>query len=383
MTSRTGTTAFVIAVAAWIGGVVLFFINDRRAAAEIDLPKTSWDVSEGGYSLLSAYLDERHGGRVLTTRVTESLVPEDAVVFRLSPSFESFRPAWLDAIEGEKDKEVARPADFLSAAEAAWIERGGRLVLGIEAPYASIDVHRITDPVVVRRTSPRWRGVDTVDPVRPGRLSGKPLDRAVTRFAANEFPAVSTIAIGKGEVVIVSSPDIFENGRLGKGDHLALVEHLVAGRTGVYFDEYIHGVQDEAGVFALLARDWKLGPAMVLLALAALTAFFRRVRSLGRPDREPSETRSEAVDLVESLGSFYDSAVSDAEALDLYYRSLIRATAMKTGAHGDLLRAKIRELSGGRDLRSPRVGRMTSESFKKRLTAINEAFRRLGHADNR
>ena len=62
MTSRTGTTAFVIAVAAWIGGVVLWVMNDRRAAAEIDLPKTSWDVSEGGYSLLSAYLDERHGG---------------------------------------------------------------------------------------------------------------------------------------------------------------------------------------------------------------------------------------------------------------------------------------------------------------------------------
>ena len=40
MTSRTGTTAFVIAVAAWIGGVVLWVMNDRRAAAEIDITKT-------------------------------------------------------------------------------------------------------------------------------------------------------------------------------------------------------------------------------------------------------------------------------------------------------------------------------------------------------
>ncbi len=211
---------------------------------------------------------------------------------------------------------------------------------------------------------------------------------------AGENPVIARLPLGRGDVVLLSCPDVFHNARLAVGDHLALLTALAgpagpAGTAGrpVYFDERSHGIVADEGLLAVLSR-WGLGPALLLAGLAALALFCRQAVRIGPPERDPGDTRSEAVDLVDSLGELYDRALSRGDAVRLYWEGFVHTVAIDTGLSGAALEARARELAAGftPPSRSPGLPRsplslapnddLSREGFEHALAALNSARRR-------
>ena len=97
---------------------------------------------------------------------------------------------------------------------------------------------------------------------------------------------------------------------------------------------------------------------------------------IGPPERDPPDRRSEAVDLVDSLGELYDRALSRGEAIRLYWDGFVHAVAVDAGLAGltgPALEARARELAGGFVLPTTDLSR---EGFEQALQALNAARRR-------
>ncbi len=246
---------------------------------------------------------------------------------------------------------------LLSEAEETFVRSGGRLILAAAtSPLPTTDV---SEPAA-KKVFPIWRDVNDVDLGEKARgfESLRPHMHAV--FASGARAIIARERIGSGELFLISVPDLFRNDRLATGNRLQLLNALAGTKRPVYFDETPHGIVSDDGALALL-KEWNLGPFLVLLALAAVVYFWRAARRIGPPVDDYRETRSDAVDLVRSLGALYHKVTSYAEALALYQDALTRTVASQTGLRGDALRARVEDLTGG----------------KRDLAAINEAFEKL------
>jgi hypothetical protein len=138
---------------------------------------------------------------------------------------------------------------------------------------------------------------------------------------------------------------------------------------------------------------WGLGPALLLAGLAALALFSRQAVRIGPPERDPLDVRSEAVDLVDSLGELYDRALSRGDAIRLYWEGFVHTVGVDSGLSGPALEARARELAAGftppisaispRSALSPRSplslapnDDLSREGFEHALAALNSARRR-------
>ena len=128
---------------------------------------------------------------------------------------------------------------------------------------------------------------------------------------------------------------------------------------------------------------------MLLLIIAAVT-IWRGARRAGKAEDDYRDTRSDAVDLVSSLGALYDESTSYAEAIALYHQALTQTVAAQSGLRGEALHKRVSMLTN--DLRPPLIrpsGIFSSrggekgdrdieiEDFKAMLTTLNEAFRKV------
>jgi hypothetical protein len=265
---------------------------------------------------------------------------------------------------------------LLTAAEQEWIQGGGRMVLAVLREAGPLGI----DPAsgdAVEKVFPGWPVVDRLDPPAMRVLAGWPLRWTHTLYAVGGAPLVARQRLGGGELFLLSCPEIFQNAHVGKAGHLSMLESLAGEGRPVYFDETVHGIGAETGVLALLT-SWGLGPLLVLSALAAGAAFWRRRVRLGVPVDDHRETRREAVDYVESVAQLYQRALSRHQALVLYVRHFAHAVSLKTGLRGEPLQAKIDSLAPGMRIRPPASGRDIGLSeFRRQLDRINRAFRRL------
>lgn len=252
------------------------------------------------------------------------------------------------------------------------------MVIAISRPYASLATDWKGEEEA-RKVFPAWPGVEKLDPPHRRVLTGAPLDDVHAILATEKGPVAARGRMGKGEVVLLAVPEVFQNAHLRKGDHLALLATLAAGRKA-YFDESVHGLSGEAGSVEIL-RQWGFGPLLVVAVLASGVAYWRRRVRLGPEEDDARETRVEAVDFVDSLAMLYDRALMRRQALGLYVRAFEQAVAVRTGLKGPALQAKVGELlkhradlkgEGGRD-----VGAL---EFQRGLGEINQAFRRLDDA---
>jgi hypothetical protein len=345
----------------------------RTALREAE-PGSALDTSPGGMSLAYRYLKRRAAGADWLRRpLDEATVEQDAVVFRVRP-----RAVFVLDEEGEARKAPSPRAGLLSRAEERWLRGGGRMVLALDRTVGLLEVTTPPASAAVK-VFPAWPGVERLQPAALRGLGGPALAEAHAVFVAGEAPVVARLPQGKGEVVLIAGPDMLENGRLGQADHLALLAAL-AGERPVYFDERMHGLGSEVGLEELLA-GWGFGPAMVLLGLLAISAFWRARARLGPPDADPPDLRSDAVDLVDSLGKLYGRALTSEAALELYRSSLARVVSTRTGLKGAALEARVAALVGP----APPAGRrrLPPAEFRHRLQTLNEAFRRLTHAHPR
>ncbi|HEY3119545.1 MAG TPA: DUF4350 domain-containing protein [Vicinamibacteria bacterium] len=362
-------TAYFVASVMWLQAQ-----RPRTALSEV-APGSALDTSPRGMSLAYGYLKRRAAGADLLRRaIDDTAVQRDAVVLRIRP-----RSLFVLAAEDEgKRPPSRRAAPLLGRAEEQWLRGGGRMVLAFDR---SVGLLELTTPPAAAtvKVFPAWPGVEHLQPPALRGLGGPALAEAHAVFVANEAPVVACLPQGKGEVVLIAGPEILENRGLGQADHLALLAAL-AGDRPVYFDERLHGLGTEAGLVDLLA-GWGFGPALVLMGLLALAAFWRARARLGPPDADPADLRSDAVELVDSLGKLYGRALTAEAALELYRASLARAVSARTGLKGTALEARVAALAGPAPPAAR--GRLPRPEFRRRLQSLNEAFRRLTHAHPR
>lgn len=356
-----GIAAYVIVGLAWLA-------RDRSDVVPRQ-PGSSLDTSPSGASLAFAYLQGRGGGGTVARLTAPLRLPEApalAVVFRLRPGDVSRR--------GQ--------TGLLDRHEEDWVRAGGRLVLALDSDYGGLSLSppRGGPP---RKVHPLWPEVRQLRPSPRRTLDGPALSDAVTLFASGNRTALLRIVRGAGDVVVLASPEVLENGLLARADHLRLLERLAGRGRPIFFDEGVHGLAVERGLLRLLL-DWGLGPALALAALAGLLVLWRGRSRVGPPEDDWEDTRSEAVDLVGSLAQLYRRALRRDEAVALYRDALRRAIALRTGNSGAALEARVRRLTGGMAPPGRRQGRDLSDAeLAVLLATINRGFGELRHARSR
>jgi hypothetical protein len=378
------------AIAAYFVAVAVWMASDRRVAREAFDDFSAANTDDTGLSLSSRYLR----ARMLTQPLAVGTVEGDAVVFRVG-SFGSGFTMLRDLAreeeggdeedDGGNNKQLRKHApkkprqriakSLLTADEEDFVRGGGRLVLAIGGMYGPLDVRKASQKTMTK-VFPLWRGLGSIPMPAPRTLAGSDaLRHAPALYVAGDVPAMARLPIGRGDVILSAQPELFDNAHIGSNNSLALLSALAGRKRPVYFDETVHGLFNGGGMVDLL-RQWNLGPLLLLLLILTGALFWRYGRRIGAPEDDYRDTRSDAVDLVASLGALYDRTMTDGEALALYHQALSRSVAAHTGLRGDPLHKRVAELTGNDNV-SWKHEKLDRESFHRRLMTINQAFRRV------
>ncbi len=376
--------AYAVATLVWIG-------NDRRIAKQTFDVFSAANTGNDGLSLAMKYLQRtgRRNVKMLTTPV-DTAAP-GSVIFRVLDSYFSRAPEEDDEDEqtdnlpkkkkkpeAKEKKKHAPVLPLLTPDEETFVRDGGRIVLAVSATYDLLST-REAAPGPAAKVFPIWSGLDTLTLSPPRTLQGADvLRRSHALYVIGDQPAIARIAIGRGDVILMATPEALDNEHIAA--HLDLLTALAGDRHTIYFDETIHGLMSEGGTLDLL-KSWRLGPMLILLLVVAAVTIWRGARSIGPREDDYRETRSEAVDLIASLGALYDSTTNNAQAIALYHHAFTQAVAAQTGLRGEALQKRIATLTGG--LLPPGKGdTLDAESFYRQLSILNESFRRLEHAEH-
>jgi hypothetical protein len=370
----------LLAIAAFIASALIWIGSSRTSSHVFDRGSAA-NTSPAGLSLAYAYLERQPGQTVktLTTPLNRGAIPRNAVVIRV----EGDNPGRDQSIEDEGEqtgKTVPVPQALLSPAEDEFVRGGGRLILANDEPGGSLDVRHDAGKVAAK-VFPIWPGLDTLSLPATNGWAARSLPGGMHKlFAANGEAIVARQEIGAGDVIVVSVPELFENENIAVDHHLALLAALaLEDRRPVYFDEVVHGMAADDGALALLT-EWRLGPLLVLAGIAALLTLWRNARRIGPAEEEDRDKRSDAIDLVASLGALYARSMSSVESIALYHEALARSVAAQSGLRGDALHRRIAELT--HDMTLPKGAQsakraLPAHAFHRYLTTINDAFRTL------
>ena len=373
----------VIAVAAFFAAAVTWIGNDRTAGERTFDEFSVENTSESGLSLVFRYL-QRSGHRVvrLDEPPRSKLVAPNGVVIRagsfLSPSFVEEQEETKTKTKSKKKAapkaKFKRYSPLLTTAEDEWVRNGGRLVLATSTNFGPIQVQGIKRGERAVKVFPLWPGVESLVLPEPRamRLASLPPHMHELFIAAGQ-PVIARDAIGAGEVIVMSIPEVLQNQHLRANNGLLLATALAGTNRPVYFDESVHGFASDDGSMSIM-KEWGLGPFLLFVAAAGLLFFWRNASRVGPAEDDYRETRSDAVDLVRSLGALYKSATTDDEAIGMYREALVRSVAAQTGLRGEALNRRVAELLSTQSSTS-------KKTFQRDLDAINNAFRALagGH----
>jgi hypothetical protein len=371
----------IIAIAVFVAAGIAWIVADRRAARHAFDEFSTANTSDEGLSLAARYLARQNRSvRRLTRPLGSQRIDPNAVLFRVTPVLpffglpENFEDLGQKKKNDPKKRKLARP--ILNDHEAAWVRGGGRMVLAAFANVGSLETRGFHTPKA-KKVFPLWRGVDWFTlPEKRGFAPESLPPRMHAVYTNGQYVIVARERIGAGELFVVAIPELLQNRHLGSGNSLELLLALAPAGRRIYFDEIIHGIVGDDGPLALM-KQWRLGPFLMLVLATAALLFWRNGRRVGPPEDDHRETRSEAVDLVQSLGALYKGATTDAEALALYHDALVRAVAMQSGLRGDALHRRVGDLTGGI---VPPTGRIAPADFQQHLTILNDAFQKLAAA---
>jgi hypothetical protein len=380
--------AVALAAVAFLAGALAVVDRGGRRAEGTFAPASVYSDTPDGLSLAYRYLGERADVSVLSEPVRAGTLPAGGVLFRIRPVRTPMRsPASHDEEGGQVEERpsdgmqpAGLPAALLAPAEDEWVRGGGRLVFGLESDYGPVGVSGGSGRGAVRKVFPLWPGVAVLQVDAPRALR---MDAAHTVFSRGSESILSRIVLGDGEVLLLAVPEVLENARLGRADHLGLLDALAGSGRPVVFDEWAHGLGQEEGVLVLLL-EWGLGPALAVAALAFLLLLWRGRMRLGPEEDDAADERSEAVDLVDSLAQLYDRALSRREAATLQLRGFREAVSLRTGLQGPALDRRIRELLDEGASLPPGDREIPTSAFLRALDAVNDGYRRLEeHAHSR
>jgi hypothetical protein len=357
-----------VAWAAFVAGALWVVQAGGIRSAGGFAPGSVFNTTPEGLSMAHRYLGERSrlaGGRrpdpaVLAETPRADNLPPAGVLFRIRPL-----------------RSPERASSLLTPSEDLWVRAGGRLVLGVGSSYGPLTLTPGALAPPPRKVFPLWPGVRQLAPAGATPvLGGPPAADAHAVFLAGHVPILSRLPLGRGDVILLATPDVLENGGLARADHLRLLEALVEGGRPVLFDEWAHGLGRDGGLLERLFA-WGFGPSLVVGALAFALALWRGRARLGPADGEPPDTRSEAVDLVDSLAQLYERALSRRDAASLYVQAFRRAVSLRTGLAGGVLDRRVGDLLGQAPPPLPAAGEIPASDFARRLSLVNDGYRRL------
>lgn len=382
----------IFAFLVWVAIISTWIATDLRSSSESAPDGSVFDTDETGTSLLYGYLSRRLGpdSVELLETVVPSTAPDQTIVFRIESGDvflqdeAEYRPSRKveessdereasetngtgadDADEEEpSDREVTSP---ITPEEEDFVRAGGRLVLSPGCARGITCTERV-ELAKSTKVFPIWPGVDALLLSDPKTFMPGAMGRCHSILNTGTGSQVCREVIGRGEIIRVATPEILLNSGIGEGDHLLIVESLIQNRARVFIDARVHGLGASPGLTDLLISEWRLGPSLVLGALAFALWLARGRSSIGPRMRPDQAERSEAVDLVDSLGTLFSRAVSELEALRLYRKTLEREEAW--------LRRKGRSVDIA-DIVAP------PGSFDARLEHLNSIFRRILDAEHR
>lgn len=361
--------ALIGAIAAFFLIATIWIARDRRATHYAFDVFSTENTGAQGLSLGRAYL-ARQGRQVNTfTRAGAIARAEhDAVVFRLTT--ESVEPDPPAATSKEKPKIAPRVEPLLlSREDEIFVRRGGRLVIGASSDLLNVDGTAIS---VATKVFPIWPGIDEVTLPEP-RAFNVLRTRMHAVMNAGALVTIARERIGKGELFVIATPEMFQNRSIDSSQRLDLLVALAGEKRPVYFDEVPHGLVSDDGALSLM-KEWGLGPLLLLLAALSALILWRNSRRIGAPEDDYRDTRSDAADLVRSVGALYRRSTTDVEALALYHGALTRSVAAHTGLRGDALHKRVADLTGNMPVPE---GSVDDAAFQRTLDTLNEAFRRV------
>lgn len=400
----------LLGIATYAIAVIVWLATDKHVPQKAFDEYSSENTSDKGLSLARRYLAATgHPVALLERPIDARFVPKNGVVLRAGDfssyfdflrDFEDERESKDDNDKDKKDdgkakqdpkkdaKKPAKPAKkddsglklrraratpLLDDDEEEWVRGGGRLVLATTHNYGGVDLRGATKARATK-VFPIWRGIDVIDEPEPRTLIGDAILRNThTLYTIGDAPAVARLAIGAGDVILLPAPELFANQNVGR--NLPLLSALAGEHRPVLFDELAHGQRADDGVLPLM-KDWNLGPFLLLGLLAFAAALWRHSVSIGPPEDDFRDARSEAVDLVDSLGKLYEQSMTNGDAIVLYHQALTRSVAAQSGLRGDPLHKRVNDLTTW--TRVPAKGeKLDDETFQRSMTRINEAFARI------
>ncbi len=382
--------------------------HDKDIQSKIYPPYSLHNTSERGASLAFRYLKESRGPQApaaaeLNRTLEFAELPADGVVIRLAPEQ---KPGEHNDDDDDPNKsgkgktgkagKSAKPGvkvvppkplserPLLTAGESKWIEGGGRLVLAISANYGPIETVTSIRNDPFEKTFPllaRHRETDADIRAHAQKAPRSTARTRSSRCTASLFAA--RLLMGKGELVILAAPEIFNNGNLESADNLKLLAELAPAARPVYFDEWVHGLAGKPDVGEFLVR-WGFGMALVVMCLGSVMLFWRARTPVGPPEDDHKETRTQAIDFVGSLAPLYNRALEPHQAIALHYKNFIQQVSAQTGLRGAEVRAKILALLKTED-DTALAGQipLAKSAFESLLQTLNEAYGRLERAHRR
>jgi hypothetical protein len=271
-------------------------------------------------------------------------------------------------------KGPSRITPLLSPGEEAWLARGGRLVLALDSNRGDLSIQPLSDATgTVGKVLPDLPAVQRLSPAIQRSISGTAALSAAPVFVIADAPLIMHQQIGRGDLWLLSCPEVWSNAHLAEADHLSLLIGVADGRP-VFFDEFSHGAEHDLGVSELLRR-WHLGPACLLGMLGVACWLWRRGQVVGAVAEPWRDRRIAAVEGVDAIANLYYQALSPRDCLHLYRSRLLRMIMLRTGAKAVAASRILKLATPGLRLPPPASSqRMPEREFGTALTILTTAF---------
>ncbi|RKQ94022.1 uncharacterized protein DUF4350 [Solirubrobacter pauli] len=279
MSSRRGTTLALLGLLA--GFIVVLVVIDRVSPAPEGPPSSSYATTPLGAAAYASLLD-RAGipVRQVRTPIADREPREGETLVILDPDV--MEPEEADAIR-------------------AWVEGGGRLVLGASSEVAWIE-QLLDDP-------PRWTSADSDEhvPLVPiadvrtvvsfDRTGFDDLGGLLPLLGPPRTPLAAFAPLGAGHVTLLADTSPLTNRGLARADNAAFALSL-SGDAPVAFLETVHGYGVSRGFGGLpTSVKW----ALLGLALTSLVALWAAGKRFGDPEDEDSDPPPPRVEYVDAL----------------------------------------------------------------------------------
>ncbi|HEY5094836.1 MAG TPA: DUF4350 domain-containing protein [Candidatus Eremiobacteraceae bacterium] len=309
--------------------------------------QSTYDAKPGGYRAVYEVLG-REGVRVQQFERHPAYLDGSIDVFVVS-----------DAEVGPSLTIPLQQADI--DAIGAWVKAGGSLLV-IGHAYRGDPALKMA--AIARTGGPNDRarpiissaltdGVRSVDGTSTNRIPFAGAQRQIPAVADTAGAVVATYSLGKGSVIVVSDPTLFQNRNLARADNARLAYDLVTANAGprgvVAFEEFSHGHQVAETFLSVLPVPARVGLAIVGIALLALlvATFFR----FGPVVPQSDDSERTSAEYLSSMAALLARGGATRKALRDVADAAIHGLAESLGLHDSapvaLLAARLRGRSAG------------------------------------